>query len=134
MKNRLLIYVFFIILFIPIFANAETMTYDDAQEAVRQSIQTWYMRGSNRQYNSSKNTYSELRHPEEFTSQDTRYSVCSGFTNDAWMEAFGYKTGSDGIGGRTPAGSTNYCVEASNTLMKKNVQLQLLKTAVKENF
>ena len=135
MKNRLLIYVFSIILFIPIFVEAETiveaetMTYDDAQEAVRQSIQAWYMRGSNRQYNSSKNTYNILRHPEESTSQDTGYSVCSGFTNDAWMEAFGFKPKTnDGIGGHTPAGSTDYCIEARQYLDEKKCTTSTTKT------
>ena len=108
-----------ILLVIPFSVKAEDLTYEEAQGAVKQSIQAWYMRGSYRQYNSSKNSYSILRHPEDATAQDTGYSVCSGFTNDVWMEAFGFKSTNDGIGGHTPAGSESYCLEARQYLDNK---------------
>ena len=134
MKSKFTFLICILLVIIPLGVHAEVLTYAEAQEAIRQSIQAWYMRGSNRQYNSSKNTYSELRHPEEFTPQDIGYSVCSGFTNDAWMEAFGYKSGSDGIGGRTPAGSTNYCVEARQYLDEKGCTTSTLKYGCKGEF
>ena len=121
MKNRIVILLCFLLLCSPILVNAEEeLTYEQAKEAVRQSMQAWYMRGSYRQYNSSKNTYGDLRHPEDSTSQDTGYSVCSGFTNDVWMEAFGFLCSNDKIvGGHTPGGSSQYCAEARKHLDEK---------------
>ena len=111
MRNRLVILL--CLLLIPFSVHAEDFTYEDAQEAIRQSMQAWYMRGSYRQYNSSKNTYEVLRHPEDSTVQDNGYSVCSGFSNDAIMEAFGFKSNNDGVpGAYTPAGSSAYVNEA----------------------
>ena len=111
MRNRLVILL--CLLLIPFSVHAEDFTYEDAQEAIRQSMQAWYMRGSYRQYNSSKNTYEVLRHPEDSTVQDNGYSVCSGFSNDAIMEAFGFKSNNDGVpGAYTPAGSSAYINEA----------------------
>ena len=118
MKKRILL--LFVLLVIPFSVKAESLTYNEAISAVKQSMQAWYMRGAYRQYNSSKNTYSILRHPEDATIQDMGYSVCSGFTNDVWMEAFGLKAQNDGIGGNTPAGSKAYCKEARSYLDSYN--------------
>ena len=120
MKKKIMLII--LLLLFPVSTYAEELTYNEAVSAVKQSIQAWYMRGSNRQYNSSKNTYSILRHPEDSTSQDTGYSVCSGFTNDVWMETFGFKSSNDGIGDNTPAGSENYCIEARQYLDEKGCQ------------
>ena len=132
--KKYLIIIIFIFALIPFSAYAEDLTYSEATSAVKQSIQAWYMRGANRQYNSSKNTYSVLRHPEDSTSQDTGYSVCSGFTNDVWMEAFGFKSTNDGIGGGTPAGSSNYCIEARHYLDSKDCQTSTTKKGCKGEF
>lgn len=119
MKNKKFI-LLIMLLFLPFVVRAEEMTYDEAKEALQQSIQAWYMRGYYRQYNSPKNTYALLRHPEDATVQDTGYAVCSGFTNDAWMEAFGFQGQNDNVvGGHPPAGSEAYTNEAKKYLDAK---------------
>ena len=111
--NKKVILLFFLLLMIPLAVHAEDLTYDEATGAVKQTIQAWYMRGSYRQYNSSKNTYKILRHPEDSTAQDTGYSVCSGFSNDVLMESFGFQSGSNTFDWtKTPEGSEGYCKEA----------------------
>ena len=117
MKKKILFLL--IMLLIPFSAFAEELTYAEAQEAVKQTIQAWYMRGPVRQYNTARNSY-DLRHPEDATIYDMGYSVCSGFTNDVWTEAFGMKAVNDNVaGGNTPAGSESYCTEAQQYVKEK---------------
>ena len=89
MKKIRLVIFGLLLLIIPNSVYAEEILYDDASKGIKEVMQAWYMRGSYGQYNVSKNTYNTLRHPEDFTSQDNGYSVCSGFTNDVYKETFG---------------------------------------------
>ena len=76
----------------------ESLTCKEAKQAVKQSIQAWYMRGNNRQYNSAK-----------------------AVVNDVIEEAFGFKAGSGNkIGGLAPVGSTAYSDEAETYLLEHN--------------
>jgi len=63
-------------------------TYADAVEMIRESMRSYYMRGTNIQYNYSKTVY-PIGAPEEATSQDLNYSVCAAYTYSAHAEAFG---------------------------------------------
>ena len=132
MKKRFLL---ILLLLIPFSVKAEeSLTYDEAVSAVKETIQAWYMRGAYRQYNSSKNTYS-TRHPEDATSQDIGYSVCSGFTHDVWGEAFGIKAQDDDIpGGNSPVGANAYCVEAGAYLKNKGCKSNSIETGCNGEF
>ena len=89
MKKRLFKILVFIILLLPCYVYAEDISYEDAQKIVKESMQAWYMRGIYRQYNSGKNLYFDINHPEDSTSQDIGYIVCSGLTDFVYQEAFG---------------------------------------------
>ena len=126
------------LLLLPTGVYAADMTYEEAKTAVKEVMQAWYTRGSLRQYNSAKNTYSVLRHPEDDTTQERGYSVCSGFTNDVWMETFGMqskgsqlKPGSDK---GTPSGSNDYNNHAENYLNEKGCKSSETKTGCNGEF
>lgn len=132
------IFLLICILLLPTGVYATDMTYEEAKTAVQEVMQAWYMRGSLRQYNSSKNTYTILRHPEDDTEQEHGYSVCSGFTNDVWMETFGMqskgsqlKPGSDK---GTPSGSNDYNNHAENYLNEKGCKSSETKTGCKGEY
>ncbi len=114
-------FLLFLILFMPFTTYAADMTYSQAQKAVKEAMQAWYMRGALRQYQNPRNTYGVLRHPEDITTQDYGYSVCSGFTGDVWMEAFGMKNNStdNSIGGNVPTASDDYNDKAEKYLSSK---------------
>ena len=98
----------------------ESKSYELAKKAVKETMQAWYMRGSQRQYNSSKNIFG-FRHPEDSTYQDNGYSVCSGFTQDVLAEAFGMEAKSSDTLSTTnsPLGSNNYSNQAQDYVTKK---------------
>ena len=79
--------------FIPIFliflisglkvTNQTIPTFDEVQIALKEVAYSYYMRGKFIQYNSLKvNWFS----PEEATSQNINYLVCSGFTRNVYRE------------------------------------------------
>ena len=124
MKKRLIKIIVFIILIMPCYVYAEDISYDNAQKIVKESMQAWYMRGSYLQYNSSKKSYYKIVHPEESTSQDMGYTVCSGYTNLVYQEAFGMMAEDKGkySGTRIPTSSTTYVLHTEDYIKNHNCQ------------
>ena len=69
--------------------NQTTINLSDWQKAFQEVAFSYYMRGKNIQYNSMKIGYYS---PEEATSQNMNYIVCSGLTRNVYYELFGIKT------------------------------------------
>ena len=124
MKKRLIKIIVFIILIMPCYVYAEDISYDNAQKIVKESMQAWYMRGSYLQYNSSKKSYYKIVHPEESTSQDMGYTVCSGYTNLVYQEAFGMMAEDKGkySGTKIPTSSTTYVLHTEDYIKNHNCQ------------
>ena len=81
--------IFIMLLFIsPMLANAEDLTYTEAQNMVKEVMKQYYVRGPYFQYNYAKAEYSNLA-PEEGTLQDNKYTVCAGYTHNVYNQAFG---------------------------------------------
>ena len=124
MKKRLIKIIVFIILIMPCYVYAEDISYENAQKIVKEVMQAWYMRGSYLQYNSSKNVYYEFDHPEDLTSQDMGYTVCSGYTSDVYKESFGVDVGytTDERNkyniAKIPELSTEYCYHTNDYITK----------------
>ena len=116
MKKRVFKTLVFIILLLPCYVYAEDISYEDAQKIVKESMQAWYMRGTYIQYNGSKNLYFEVNHPENSTSQDMGYTVCSGYTNLVYQEAFGMMAEDKGkySGTKIPTSSTTYVLHTED--------------------
>ena len=76
----------FIIAFISkIGISNEQTKIQDVHKALQEVAYSYYMRGKNIQYNSHKVHYFS---PEEATSQNVNYLVCSGFTRNVYRELF----------------------------------------------
>ncbi len=97
MKKKLLL---LIILLIPFYINAETIsvgtaygTYTDAQNMIKEVMKSYYLRGDNIQYSFARAITQAFNRtgmsPEEATSQDMQYMVCTTFAYDIYHEAFG---------------------------------------------
>ena len=83
-----------IMLFIsPLFVKAAEcdLTYKEAQQMIQESMKAYYIRGPYFQYNSAK--YAGVNNgyilPEEGTSQENNYLVCSGFVHASLKTSFG---------------------------------------------
>ena len=116
MKKRVFKTLVFIILLLPCYVYAEDISYEDAQKIVKESMQAWYMRGTYIQYNASKNLYFEVNHPENSTSQDSGYLVCTGFTNVVYQEGFGTMAKDSGVysGTKIPTISKEYALHTED--------------------
>lgn len=95
MKKIIKLLVFLLIFINPIFVSAESIKgeygdYDTAINMVKETMKSYYIRGTYAQYNYSKTSY-PIGSPEEATSQDTNYSVCAAYTYSVYTEAFGMK-------------------------------------------
>ena len=86
--KKALKYLFFLLLVMPSVTFAEDITYADAQKAILEVMKDYYIRGERIQYNFAKNIYG-IPSPEDATSQDTYYMVCSAFSYNVYKEAFG---------------------------------------------
>ena len=74
----------FIIVFISqINISNEQIKIQDVHKALQEVAYSYYMRGKDIQYNSHKVHYFS---PEEATSQNVNYLVCSGFTRNVYRE------------------------------------------------
>ena len=74
----------FIIAFISgISTSNEQTKFEDVHKALQEVAYSYYMRGKDIQYNSHKVHYFS---PEEATSQNVNYLVCSGFTRNVYRE------------------------------------------------
>ena len=74
----------FIIAFISgISTSNEQTKFEDVHKALQEVAYNYYMRGKDIQYNSHKVHYFS---PEEATSQNVNYLVCSGFTRNVYRE------------------------------------------------
>ena len=124
MKKRLIKIIVFIILIMPCYVYADDISYEDAQKMVKESMQAWYMRGSYLQYNSAKKSYIQVYHPEDSTSQDMGYTVCSGYTNIVYQEAFGMMAEEKGTydGIKIPTSSTTYVQQTEDYIKNHNCQ------------
>jgi len=80
----------FIIFLCPLFVSAESLTYDEAIEMVKEVMEQYYIRGQYMQYNYAKALYYDLE-PEDATLQDNKYTVCAGYTHNVYNQAFGIK-------------------------------------------
>ena len=65
------------------------LTRVEFENAFKETAYAYYMRNENIQYNSMKTNGSGPFSPEEATSQNTNYVVCSGFTHDVYYELLG---------------------------------------------
>ena len=130
MKKKLFKILVFIILLLPCYVHAEDISYENAQKIVKEVMQAWYMRGSYRQYNSSKNLYFGINHPEDSTSQDMGYSVCTGFTNVVYQESFGTMAASKDALNKTniPTVSKQYCLHTEDYIAQNSCQIGTSKT------
>ena len=67
-----------------------TNSYEDVIKAIQEVAYSYYMRGTNIQYNSMKGDPSWFS-PEEATRQNTNYVVCSAFTKNVYYDLLGIK-------------------------------------------
>ena len=68
-------------------------SYVDLQKAMQEVMWAYYMRGENIQYSTQRtNTTQGYYSPEEATSQNRNYSVCSGFPRYVYRNMFGIVT------------------------------------------
>lgn len=70
--------------------TTEQTELTDIHKALQEVAYSYYMRGENIQYNSMKGNPSWYS-PEEATSQNTNYIVCSAFTKNVYYELLGIK-------------------------------------------
>lgn len=90
MKKIIFLLLLLIIIPMNISAATEFGSYTDAQQMIKEAMKSYYLRGSNVQYNYSRATYGSAS-PEEMTKQDGGYLVCAAFTYSTYVEAFGMK-------------------------------------------
>ena len=90
MKKIIFLILLLIVIPTNIYAATEYGSYSDAQKMIKEAMKSYYMRGSNVQYNYSRATYGSAS-PEEMTKQDGGYLVCAAFTYSSYVEAFGMK-------------------------------------------
>ena len=67
----------------------EPISYNDATNAVKEVMLSYYLRADAIQYNHPKATWG-IYSPEEATNQDILYDVCSAYVNNVYHEAFGF--------------------------------------------
>jgi len=98
MKLKLFISIIISVIITQFFLSIKSMAvesnsnaiYTDVQKAIQEVSYAYYMRGSKIQYNSMKGLPS-LYSPEEATSQNMNYMVCSAFTRNVYYELLGIK-------------------------------------------
>ncbi len=97
MKNRIIVFISIFIIIQFIFSiksiaieSNTSQSYEDMQKAIQEVAYSFYMRGSNIQYNSMKGNPSWFA-PEEATSQNTNYLVCSAFAKNVYYDLLGIK-------------------------------------------
>ena len=106
-KNILLFAIILYIVINPINILAENRisgkygTYDNAVKIIQEVMRDYYIKEDKLQYNTSRAWFGKYP-PEEATNQDNRYLVCSMYTYNAYVEAFGVSSfpasgGSSGI-------------------------------------
>ena len=65
--------------------NKKLFSIEDVQKALQEVAYSYYMRGKNIQYNSPK---AHFFSPEDATSQNINYTICSGLTRNVYHELF----------------------------------------------
>ena len=81
-----------IVFLIPSLVNAETIDRETFEKAFKETAYAYYMRGENIQYNSQKtNATDSVFSPEEATSQNINYSVCSALSYYVYNDLLGIK-------------------------------------------
>ena len=85
MKENKIFFSIFIFIFITIvnISYEQYIKVEDVQKALQEVAYSYYMRGKYIQYNSPK---VHIFSPEEATSQNTNYLVCSGFIRNVYLE------------------------------------------------
>ena len=108
------IFILLMLLISPLYVDAEecTLEYDTAQQMIQESMRSYYIRGPYFQYNTAK--YGGIINgyilPEEGTSQENQYLVCSGFVHAAMKTAFG-------MNDRTSSSNDNKIFNSTNALL-----------------
>ena len=93
MKIKNVICIFIVLLF-PVVVMAENRvtgeygTYDNAVKIIQEVMKDYYIKEDKLQYNTSRAWFGKYS-PEEATKQDNRYLVCSMYTYNVYVEAFG---------------------------------------------
>lgn len=70
-------------------SNSDVTKFSEFEKAFKEVAYAYYMRGGNLQYSQRKFT---LFPPEEATSQNTNYIICSSFVRNVYNELLGIKT------------------------------------------
>ena len=137
MKKKLIVFAFVFFAFILLFLikkvknendevfNADIssdVSYNSAVAIIQETMRAWYMRGSFNQYNTSKNIYNDDKHPEDLTSQDFGYTICTGFTGSVFKEAFGNSfTGDNSYNiEKAPTTTSRYFYQLKDWIQEKN--------------
>lgn len=101
MKKRMIVLMLLLLLPINVLADSVKMprpngsgyvSYDEAIASVQEVMRSFYIRGSNIQYNFAKTKYGNPdgdQYPEDATSQDTFYAVCGAYAYDVYAEMLG---------------------------------------------
>ncbi len=78
------IFCLILLLINPMIVFASEKTYNDTVKIIQEVMKDYYIRGPLVQYHNPRRTTAS---PEEATSQDTHYMVCSGYVYDVYSEA-----------------------------------------------
>ena len=117
-KQILLIMVIMIIPF-SVYAEDNTITsygnYDLTVKSIQEVLRDYYIKGDRIQYNSARAGYGTIT-PEEATTQDNQYLVCSAYAYAAYNEAFGVNYNDD----KFPAYSFSVTNDASKYYQENN--------------
>ena len=84
MKKKLKLIINFIIIILFIFsAKSYASSYEEVHEAFQEVVKAYYMHGANIQYTTRKSSFFA---PEDATSQNLKYLVCSTFAKNVYHE------------------------------------------------
>ena len=87
MKKMILLMIMLLLPCTIVLADDE-IEYDEAVKTIQEIMKDYYIRGRYIQYNSGKESRGNMP-PEEATSQDMKYAVCSSYTYNIYDQAFG---------------------------------------------
>ena len=87
MKKMVLLMIMLLLPCTIVLADDE-IEYDEAVKTIQEIMKDYYIRGRYIQYNSGKESRGNMP-PEEATSQDMKYAVCSSYTYNIYDQAFG---------------------------------------------
>ena len=115
MKLKMKYLIFLFVLIFPIYCHAEvteTTCFNDGLNALMETANAYYSQGKQLQYDSFKKILSAT--PEDATSKNYIYTVCSGFTYQTYNQTLGIKLPD------TTKGLINYAIERRKAGDKTN--------------